>query len=139
MQSYANGIVKASRRGGAVAGRLMAFARRAAPTTAPHELEGMVRDAVGLLHLLTEGIQIELALGADGIVGSLPACDLLIPGAPAIRAAVWLRSDGELELAEIDESRLPCGQPVTGCRVLADGELVALGGDVTLRVQERSG
>ncbi len=67
VRQHIEGIVRASKRGGTVAGRLMAFARRAAPATAPQDLDGMVRDAVALLrHLLTENIGVDVDLDARG-------------------------------------------------------------------------
>jgi hypothetical protein len=78
-------------------------------------------------------------LGHRGLVGSLPACDLDVPGAASIRAAVWLRGDGELELAEIDVSVLPLGQPVMSARLLGDGEEIDLGNGEVLRIEQPAG
>ncbi len=73
------------------------------------------------------------------LVGSLPACDLVVPGVASICAAVWLRGDGELELAEIDFSVLPLGQPVTAARLLRDGEEIELGEGEILRIEQPGG
>jgi hypothetical protein len=70
------------------------------------------------------------------LVGSLPACDLVVPGVAPIRAAVWLRGDGYLELAEIDVSVLPLGQPVMSARLLRDGEEVDLGDGEMLWIEQ---
>jgi hypothetical protein len=71
------------------------------------------------------------------IVGSLAACDFVIPSTPPIAAAVWLRGDGELELVQIDESLLPYGQPVTRVQLLSAGDVVEVGPGVALRLDER--
>jgi hypothetical protein len=73
------------------------------------------------------------------VIGSLPVCDLVVPGAAAICAAVWLRGGGELELAHIDISQLPYGQPVTACRFINERRVVQIGGDDALRIYERNG
>lgn len=73
------------------------------------------------------------------LVGSLPACDLVVAGVASICAAVWLRGDGELELAEIDVSVLPLGQPVTSARLLRDAEEIDLGAGELLRIEQPTG
>jgi PAS domain S-box-containing protein len=65
VREYVSRIVRAARRGGAVAGRLMSFARRDAAASNAHELDAMVREVVGLLtHLLTENVTLEVDLRA---------------------------------------------------------------------------
>ncbi len=73
--------------------------------------------------------------GPLALVGSLPVCDdVVVPGVASICAAVWLRGDGELELAEIDVRVLPLGQPVA--TLLRDGEEIKLGQGEILRNEQ---
>lgn len=73
------------------------------------------------------------------LIGSMPGCHLIVPNVAPICAGIWLRGDGELELAEIDASVLPFGQAVTACRLLSDGDVIELGGDEAVRIDDPRG
>lgn len=67
IRDYAARIAKVAKRGGDVANRLTAFARKRAQVGAAHELDDLLREVVVLLRpLVTESVQIELAAGAPG-------------------------------------------------------------------------
>ncbi len=72
------------------------------------------------------------------LIGSSAVCDLQVPTAPAVCAAVWLRGDGELELVEIDMSVLPYGQPIGRCRLVSHGDAHALNDNDIIVVHDPS-
>jgi len=54
------------------------------------------------------------------LVGSSPACDLVVEDMPDIAYAIWLRGDGLLEVQLLDSSKLPYGETVQGASIVCD-------------------
>lgn len=85
---------------------------------------------LGWVHLATGLVHAQIDITAPlTLVGSLVACDLVVPDAPDVLAAVWIRGDGDLELVELDTSVMPYGDPIRKVKIVEGRAMVRLGAE----------
>ncbi len=73
------------------------------------------------------------------LAGSLVACDLVVPDAPDVLVAVWIRGDGDLEMVELDTSVMPYGDAIRRVQIVEERSMVRLGADHTIVVIDSAG